>query len=189
VHSAKFTDVARERAIEVAKAGREALEQYRVKAELLSGCKWDNEVTRAFCCELLAPKFFAEALKKTELPVTSLVSARDKGYSLDEVLQRSRIYLNDDSIDVDGKQVKVTRPAERVMELISTQPGAEMFPGSAWQAYNAVTYYVDHERGRTRDSALNSAWFGEGAQLKQSALDLALAYTEAIYAQHGTCGS
>jgi len=52
----------------------------------------------------------------------------------------------------------------------------------AWQAMNAVTYYVDHERGRTRDSALNSAWFGEGANLKQSALDLALKYTEVLYA-------
>jgi phage/plasmid-like protein (TIGR03299 family) len=182
VHSTKFGPEAQRRAVEVAKAGREALEQYRVKAELLSTSKWDNEITRAFCCELLAPKFFAEALKRTELPVNSLMDAREKGFSLDEVLQRSSIYLNSDSLDVDGKQVKVTRGAERVMELVSTQPGAEMFQGSAWQAYNAVTYYVDHERGRTRDSALNSAWFGEGAGLKQNALDLAMAYTEAIYA-------
>jgi len=182
IHSAKWTDGHRDRAVEVAKAGRKALEVYRVKAEYLSQAKWDAEITRAFCCELLAPQFYAEALKRTELPLKSITETKDKGFSLDQVLQRSSIYLNSDVFERDGKQIKVTRPAERVMELISTQPGAEQFSGTAWQVMNAVTYYVDHERGRTRDSALNSAWFGEGANLKQSALDLALKYTEVLYA-------
>ena len=47
--------------------------------------------------------------------------------------------------------------------------------GTAWGLLNAVTQYVDHERrARTQDHRLDSAWFGQGAALKQRALDKAL---------------
>jgi phage/plasmid-like protein (TIGR03299 family) len=32
--------------------------------------------------------------------------------------------------------------------------------GTAWGGYNAVTEYLTHERGRTADANLNTAWFG-----------------------------
>ncbi|MEK6669985.1 MAG: DUF932 domain-containing protein [Pseudomonadota bacterium] len=47
--------------------------------------------------------------------------------------------------------------------------------GTAWGMLNAVTQYVDHERrARSNDHRLDSAWFGQGAVLKQRALDQAL---------------
>ncbi|HQS03776.1 MAG TPA: DUF932 domain-containing protein [Halothiobacillus sp.] len=47
--------------------------------------------------------------------------------------------------------------------------------GTAWGMLNAVTEYVDHERrARSTDNRLDSAWFGQGAGLKQKALDQAL---------------
>lgn len=55
--------------------------------------------------------------------------------------------------------------------------GAEMASakGTAWGMLNAVTQYVDHERrARSNDHRLDSAWFGQGAVLKQRALDQAL---------------
>jgi hypothetical protein len=40
---------------------------------------------------------------------------------------------------------------------------------------NAVTEFVDHERrARSQEYRLDSAWFGQGANLKQRALDQAL---------------
>jgi hypothetical protein len=40
---------------------------------------------------------------------------------------------------------------------------------------NAVTEYVDHHRrARSQDNRLDSAWFGQGAQLKYHALEQAL---------------
>lgn len=46
--------------------------------------------------------------------------------------------------------------------------------GTAWGLLNAVTEYVDHRRrARSQDYRLDSAWFGQGAQLKQKALDKA----------------
>jgi len=47
--------------------------------------------------------------------------------------------------------------------------------GTAWGLLNAVTEFVDHEkRARSQEYRLDSAWFGQGANLKQRALDHAL---------------
>ncbi|SDH04231.1 DUF932 domain-containing protein [Propionivibrio dicarboxylicus] len=47
---------------------------------------------------------------------------------------------------------------------------------TAWGLLNAVTEYVDHERrSRSVEHRMDSAWFGQGATLKQRALDTALA--------------
>lgn len=47
--------------------------------------------------------------------------------------------------------------------------------GTAYGLLNAVTEFVDHERrARSTDHRLDSAWFGQGATLKQKALDQAL---------------
>jgi phage/plasmid-like protein (TIGR03299 family) len=57
-------------------------------------------------------------------------------------------------------------------------PGASIADvrGTYWGAYNALTDWVDHTRGNRGEAArLESAWFGEGARLKQRAYDVALA--------------
>ena len=43
---------------------------------------------------------------------------------------------------------------------------------SAWRLLNTVTQLVDHERGKNRESGLDSAWFGEGSRIKQEAMEL-----------------
>ncbi|WP_137009952.1 DUF932 domain-containing protein [Aquitalea aquatilis] len=51
--------------------------------------------------------------------------------------------------------------------------------GTAWGLVNAMTEYVDHRRrARSQDYRLDSAWFGQGAQLKGKALEHALALVE-----------
>ncbi|MDO9143239.1 DUF932 domain-containing protein [Rhodoferax sp.] len=55
--------------------------------------------------------------------------------------------------------------------------GAELSAasGTAWGLLSAVTEFVDHEkRARSQEYRLDSAWFGQGANLKQRALDYAL---------------
>jgi hypothetical protein len=41
-----------------------------------------------------------------------------------------------------------------------------------WGMLNAVTELVDHERGRSDNTRLESAWFGTGAAMKTRALEL-----------------
>ena len=55
--------------------------------------------------------------------------------------------------------------------------GAELLAAkdTAWGLLSAVTEFVDHEKqARSQDNRLDSAWFGQGAALKQRALEYAL---------------
>jgi len=55
--------------------------------------------------------------------------------------------------------------------------GAELSAakGTAWGLLCSITEFVDHERrARSQEYRLDSAWFGQGANLKQRALDHAL---------------
>jgi len=71
---------------------------------------------------------------------------------------------------------ELNRSAWQVRVNFSNSPGSEKrsAKGTWWGALNAVTYYVDHEAGRERDTALTSAWFGPRAAKKRQALELAL---------------
>ena len=51
----------------------------------------------------------------------------------------------------------------------------ESAQGTAWGLLNAVTEYVDHERrARSTEYRMDSAWFGQGAIIKERALNAAL---------------
>ncbi len=70
------------------------------------------------------------------------------------------------------------RALKRMQALFDGQGrGAELSTakGTTWGLLNAVTEFVDHERrARSREYRLDSAWFGQGAAVKQRAFDLAL---------------
>jgi phage/plasmid-like protein (TIGR03299 family) len=73
----------------------------------------------------------------------------------------------------------LSRPAEQVLSVVDTQPGADFAPGSWWNAFNAVTFTTDHLLGHTNESRLQSAWYGQNRQRKISALNKAIEYAEA----------
>ena len=77
-----------------------------------------------------------------------------------------------------GKKEK-SRNADRALDVLTGQPGAEYAEGSWWQAFNAVTYMTDHELGRTPDTRLTSAWYGFNKGLKTRALEVAVEMAEA----------
>ena len=68
--------------------------------------------------------------------------------------------------------------ARKVLELYEGRGrGAELAAarGTTWGLLSAMTEFVDHERrARSREYRLDSAWFGQGAALKQRALAHAL---------------
>jgi phage/plasmid-like protein (TIGR03299 family) len=71
--------------------------------------------------------------------------------------------------------LKETRGYKRIMELFNGQAIGADIPGvmgTRWAMLNAVTELVDHERGRSTNTRLESAWFGTGAMLKNKALEL-----------------
>lgn len=68
--------------------------------------------------------------------------------------------------------------ARKILELYEGKGrGAELAAarGTTWGLLSAMTEFVDHERrARNREYRLDSAWFGQGAALKQRALAHAL---------------
>lgn len=86
-----------------------------------------------------------------------------------------------DTTAVSAASGKVTNPRalNRVTALYEGDgmgAGLTAAHGTAWGLLNAVTQFVDHERrARNSEYRIDSAWFGQGAVLKQRALGLALA--------------
>ena len=80
-------------------------------------------------------------------------------------------------LDADN-QIILTRPVQQLHELYQgAGMGSELASSrdTAWGLVNAVTEFVDHHRrARSQDYRLDSAWFGQGAQLKAQALNQAL---------------
>lgn len=75
-------------------------------------------------------------------------------------------------------QYKEHRGFNKVMELFEGRGmGADLAGarGTKWGLLNAMTQYIDHERGRNVDSRLSSAWFGAGDRQKREAESLLLA--------------
>jgi len=68
--------------------------------------------------------------------------------------------------------------AKKTLEVMDTQPGAELFPGTFWNALNAVTFMTDHQLGRTADARMTSAWFGNNQARKLRAVNTALEMAE-----------
>lgn len=70
-----------------------------------------------------------------------------------------------------GEKVRAIKGLDQLMTSYTSAPGAA--PGTAYGLVQGVTHYLDHVRGKDNESRLNSSWFGQGANLKQIALDRA----------------
>ena len=74
-----------------------------------------------------------------------------------------------------ARPVNESKAYVRIMQLFNGQAIGSGLPGVAgtrWAMLNAVTELVDHERGRSNNTRMESAWFGTGAALKARAVDL-----------------
>jgi hypothetical protein len=76
--------------------------------------------------------------------------------------------------EAEEEKFRESKGFKRIMRLFHEGIGTELTEEpSVWRWLNAVTQYVDWEKGVTPSSRMNSAWFGEGDQLKSKALALA----------------
>jgi phage/plasmid-like protein (TIGR03299 family) len=112
-----------------------------------------------------------------------------ESYKLAAEFLSSKRYTNENLIEYFGKvfpvlttkkesRKELSKSAIRALEVVETQPGAEMNPGTWWQAFNAVTYLTNHEIGRSADNRLTSTWYGTNKNLNIKALESAIKFAE-----------
>lgn len=73
----------------------------------------------------------------------------------------------------------ISRNAEDALTLFDKNPGSDLFPNTWWNAFNTVTFMVDHVVGRNDNNRLRNSWFGHGSRLKKAALQEAINFSRA----------
>lgn len=128
------------------------------------------------------------AFDRTVREMTRLAETRVKETG---ALALTATLLHPEFATLDGdKQAKILRSKQvEGIGRLALDPGASRgseYDGSHGTVYgwlNAVTEYVDHSGGRastTADNRMSSAWFGNGAALKERAYAMALDYTPSL---------
>lgn len=126
----------------------EQMTKFQEQSEFLAGKKATKEQIDQYIAELFQPKLLIERGKSKEKDLPPL-------------------------------HEEFTKTSQSILEAIETSPGHDMqsAKGTWWGALNGVTYVMDHQkRAKTRDHALNSAWFGSAAQTKRKAMAKALEF-------------
>lgn len=69
-----------------------------------------------------------------------------------------------DVLSVPAEVKDMPRAWEGIEAAFEGGPGSDIpgVDGTVWGAYNAVTHWVDHQRGRTDESRLTASWFQPG---------------------------
>ena len=85
-----------------------------------------------------------------------------------------------DVLQVPDDAEKPPRALSNIIELFESGRGQDnpKVRGTYWAAFNGITEWVDHERGRD-GTRLAAAWYGEGRRIKNRALTLATEMAQA----------
>lgn len=80
-----------------------------------------------------------------------------------------------DEEDLDRETDERKRLTSKVIPLFENGRGTDIqgVRGTMWGAYNAVTEYVSHHRGKDQERRVEQLWFAEGARLTNRAFKVA----------------
>lgn len=115
-----------------------------------------------------------------EASVEKMRSLVRKGVVKNDIAEYVRLVFQPKIVLPDEEDGKKHDPCARLVDniipLFETGRGNDMpgVRGTMWAAYNAITEYISHERGRNQDNRVDSVWFGDGAKVAQRALDVAV---------------
>jgi phage/plasmid-like protein (TIGR03299 family) len=117
----------------------------------------------------------AQQLNSLKVRAEHLSSVQYKEADLQEYVAK---LFQPDLVKEKNKLGNFKPTAEDAYTAIQRQPRLKASHGTWWEAFNGMTYYIDHEAGRDRGRALENAWFGARANTKRQALSLALEYSD-----------
>ena len=179
------------RALEILKVGESLMREYYPKMQRMTDTSATPKEMEAIVISLLDPKLSQEALKLNaaqtgsniidailEAPAADVVGKGNRPVMQEKVLLESIMALDASAKEERNRSVKV------VMDLLNSQPGADMTRGSVAHAFNGITYWQTHVRGNRPDSRLESNLRGEGKNLKSTALDTCISYCDVLELLH-----
>lgn len=177
-HQQKLNATALKRIGEFMRETQAEFTRFQAKAVTLLGTKISHEVNQAFVLELLEADLLEKVVRENSVIRADRATKFTGAQILAEVVERSERGLLK-PMQLAANTGKLGRTVPEIMRVVNNQPGAAESAGTMWNAYNAVTYHVDHVRGRS-DAAVVDSIFGEGDRLKTSALELAVEYTQRL---------
>lgn len=164
-HSAKWTTARADEARKVMGMATIQIQRNHELFEKLAKVTVDDKGRQEYVTRLLG----GETLLDQVAANTSKDHAQAGASVLDGILRADATVKEGDATTDLGRLGKV------ILEAILTSPGSQLVTAkdTLWGAVNGVTYHVDHERGRSQDTRLAGAWFGDGDRLKRDAVKVA----------------
>ena len=168
-------------ALETIKSAEQAMTKFESGFQRMTSTNANREEQEALVLAMLQPELAAKAIERQVGNSTLLDTIVVAGTT-----QRAErgVMLLDSILNMDAElKAQRDRSVKVVMELLDQQPGAGMTYGSAAHAYNAVTYWTGHVRGRGEQTRQDSSLLGDSRLLKQKAWDLTLDLCVALEAR------
>lgn len=170
-HSRKWNAAVADEARKVMGMAIESVTHMNETAQTLAKVSIDEKGRMEFVKRLLGGESILEQVVVNTAGNTysDAIAASGKGL-LDAVVQ------GHSDAKVDEPEADLNRVGKAILEAMLNSPGSDLptAKDTLWGAVNGVTYYVDHQRGRTQDSRLGGAWFGTGDTMKREAVKVAL---------------
>lgn len=94
--------------------------------------------------------------------------------------KQAELIVDPNSPAIDPMQMKQSASDAYVSAIFQRGADLESAKGTVWGAFNGVTYYVDHQAGRSRDNALYASWFGPKGAIKTQAYRRAIQIAEVV---------
>lgn len=164
-HSSKWTNARADEARKIMGMATVQIQQNHEIFEMLAKVKIDDKGREEYIVRLLGGE---SLLDQVSANTTHDHAVMGKSL-LDDIMQTETTVKEGNATDSLGRLGKA------ILEAIVTSPGSELVTAknTLWGAVNGVTYHVDHERGRSQDTRLAGAWFGNGDRLKRDAVKVA----------------
>ena len=158
----------------------EQFNEYRLKIQSFMQQKMTTAAARAYMIELVQPSLLRQIVggeSMTEEKFQQMAGAEILNRMMERDGYISKLQYG---VKPEGITESLTHKTKTLLDLIVSQPGHNFSEGTVADPYNAVTYYATHLNGKEPETGVLNDIEGSSIKMKQSALDLAVEYTQRL---------
>lgn len=119
---------------------------------------------------------FAATMEQFKFLASKKLKGKMVDHYLDQVLSNDKVKIVNGRSKKEKDQSTHRNTKNRIIELMETGKGTDIkgVKGSYWGAYNGVTEFFTHHKGRVLDNRMKSMFYGESKEKSKKALEVAL---------------